>query len=108
MDAKTQYRTDVLSTLNPDCSDVLLNAVLGLVGEAGEFSELLKKARFHGHVYDREKAIKELGDVRYYLELAAYALDISTEEVEARNITKLKVRYPSGFTTNQSANKPND
>jgi hypothetical protein len=40
---------------------------LGLVGEAGEVCDLLKKHFGHGHPLDRQKLIAELGDVAWYL-----------------------------------------
>lgn len=79
---------------------VLTNAAMGLSGEAGEFVDLIKKVMFHGKTIGdvHEQAVKELGDIRWYLELAAYALNVSMEEIEAKNIAKLRARYPQGFT----------
>jgi NTP pyrophosphatase (non-canonical NTP hydrolase) len=89
-----------MTTLNPDLSekDVLINAVMGLCGESGEVIDMVKKHLAQGHGLDREKMIKELGDVAWYLAEAATALDIPLEEIFARNIEKLKSRYPDGFS----------
>lgn len=80
----------------------LLNAALGLAGEAGEFADLVKKHAFQGHELDRDKVVKELGDVRYYLELACITLGITITEVEETNKDKLLKRYPNGFTVEAS------
>ena len=77
----------------------LLTAGVGLNAEAGEFLEIVKKMIFQGKPWDdanREHLIIELGDVIWYAANACMALDISFEEVVARNVTKLEKRYPGG------------
>ena len=100
----TLYRAEMLRTAAPGLTkaDALNIAALGLAGEAGEFVDLIKKHLFHSHPLDRNKAIKELGDVRWYLELAAFAVGVTMEEVEDRNVAKLRERYPNGFSTEAS------
>lgn len=44
----------------------LIGHSLGLVGEAGEVADLVKKWVLHGHELDKPKLIKELGDVLWY------------------------------------------
>lgn len=82
-----------------------LMTALGLCGEAGEFAEIVKKAEFHAHALDPEKAKKELGDVAWYLAAACHALGFSLSDVMAANIEKLKARYPNGFRTEDSRNR---
>jgi len=77
----------------------LLNAAMGLAGEAGEFIEALKKSRFHGHVLDEAALHKELGDVLWYCSLAAAALGATLGEVMQGNLDKLRRRYPNGFSS---------
>lgn len=45
----------------------ILNGCLGLSGEAGEFSDMIKKWIFHQKSLDVEHAKKELGDVMWYV-----------------------------------------
>ena len=99
-----EYQRLAMRTLNPrlDRDEVLLNAVMGLCGETGEFADLVKKHRFQGHPLDREALIKELGDVAWYLAEAACALDAELEDVLQRNIAKLRARYPEGFSEERS------
>lgn len=78
---------------------------LGLGGEAGEVVDLIKKILHHGKELDRDKLILELGDVRWYLEYLAAAIDVTMEEIEQRNIEKLKKRYPEGFSFEASKNR---
>ena len=90
---------------NPDLNETLTNAVLGLNGESGELADDVKKAIFHGKPFDRDHAIKELGDVLWYVAQAATGLDITLEEVARLNVDKLKKRYPEGFSHAASAER---
>lgn len=85
--------------------DCLLNAALGLCGESGEVADLIKKYRFQGHELDTAKLIKELGDVQWYIALAASALGVSLSEIMMRNIEKLRKRYPNGFDPERSIHR---
>lgn len=68
-----------------------LHAVLGLVGEAGELSEILKKDTFKpGHESTREQRLNELGDVFYYLCILAHLDDCTIDELSQMNYEKLK------------------
>ena len=86
-------------TANPllDWSDANMNWALGIAGEAGEYCELIKKRHFHGKGLDLQDAKKELGDVLYYIAMAASNLGIPLDEIAQANITKLLARYPNGF-----------
>jgi len=99
-----EYQQLAMTTLNPalDKRDVLINGVMGLCGEAGEAIDIVKKHLAQGHELDREKLIKELGDVAWYLAETAYALDVPLEDVLQRNIDKLRARYPQGFEAKRS------
>ena len=83
----------------------LLDAVMGLNGEAGEVIDHVKKVCFQGHELDREHLIEELGDTAWYLAVCAEALGVTLEEVLNRNIAKLKARYPDGFDKARSINR---
>ena len=102
-----EYQDLAMRTLNQklDKKDVLINGVMGLCGEAGEAIDIVKKHLAQGHELDKEKLIKELGDVAWYLAETAYALDIDLETVFKLNIEKLKRRYPEGFEKEKSINR---
>lgn len=102
-----EYQRLAMTTLNPELSkkDVLINGVMGLCGEAGEAIDIVKKHLHQGHPLDREKLIKELGDIAWYLAETAYALDAELDAVFEQNINKLKARYPEGFETEKSLNR---
>lgn len=73
-----------------------LYAVLGMVGESGEVAEKFKKLiRDHGgQITEADKAeiVKELGDVLWYVTVAAHTLGSSLEEVAKINNAKLTSR----------------
>jgi NTP pyrophosphatase (non-canonical NTP hydrolase) len=86
----------------------LLNAALGLCGEAGEWADTLKKHVFHDHPLDEAALSKELGDVLWYVALACDALGLELGDVMAENIAKLRRRYPEGFSSERSLHRPAD
>lgn len=102
-----EYQQLAMRSLNKDLSkkDVLINGVMGLCGEAGEAIDIVKKYLAQGHELDKEKLIKELGDVAWYLAETAYALDTDLETVFNLNIEKLKRRYPEGFEKEKSISR---
>ena len=77
----------------------LLTAGVGINAEGGEFLEIIKKMIFQGKPFNsdnREHMIIELGDLMWYVAQACMALEVSFDEVVARNVTKLEKRYPGG------------
>ena len=102
-----EYQKLAMTTLNPalDKKDVLINGVMGLCGESGEVIDIVKKHLAQGHELDKEKIVKELGDVAWYIAEIATVLDVELEDVLVQNIEKLKARYPEGFSTEKSLNR---
>lgn len=102
-----EYQTLAMTTLNPALSqkDILINGVMGLCGEAGEAIDVVKKHLAQGHELDRERLIKELGDVAWYLAETATALNVTLEEVLEGNLQKLRARYPEGFDARRSLHR---
>ena len=82
-------------------------AGLGTAGEAGEVADLIKKILYHDVPLEsvRDKLIKEMGDVYWYLDLLGATLGISTGEVLSKNVEKLKKRHPKGWTPQSQQQK---
>lgn len=92
----------------PEQRDQLAMGALGLSGEAGEVVELVKKHLFHGKPFDREKLVKEIGDVIWYCNWLAHVIGSSLEEVARVNNEKLRQRYPNGFSVEAAAARSSD
>ena len=85
--------------------DFIENGAMGLCGESGEVIDLVKKSMFQGHMLDCDKIAEELGDVLWYAAMLCEGICIDMESVMARNIEKLKKRYPNGFESERSVNR---
>ena len=103
-DGMSTQRLREMIIFNPKIGDAL-NGALGLTGEAGEVSDMIKKWAFHGHELDVDHITKELGDVMWYIHLICTAFDISLDIVMQKNIQKLEARYPEGFDTERSLHR---
>ena len=100
MDFKTYQKKARLTAQYPNLGSNNIYPTLGLVGEAGEVAEKVKKViRDKKGIFDEEskKGIKkELGDVLWYLANLCTEFDFSLEDVALQNIEKLKVRAAKG------------
>lgn len=105
--------SDRLVALDEKGSNIerLLTAAVGINAEGGEFMEIVKKMVFQGKDFNqdnKEHLIIELGDIMWYVAQACIALEVSLDEVVARNVQKLLKRYPEGafdvyFSENRAA-----
>lgn len=92
-----------------DSAATLNAAALGLNGEAGEIADHVKKVMFHGHPLDdatRDKIAREIGDILWYCAMGARGIGMGLAEIARMNVEKLKKRYPDGFSSEQSLNRP--
>ena len=97
-----KFKQHVLKCAKMEDMDLLnnqLHAVLGLVGEAGEFADEVKKAWIYRgeSLSDNYKLVEELGDVLWYVFLCAEVLGVSIENLQTTNVDKLKLKYPEDF-----------
>ena len=101
------YPAIVMQTMNHELSkkDQMLNAAIGLCGEAGEVVDIIKKFFFQGHNLDVDHLFEEVGDVLYYITLLSILLDFNIAEIMYNNMAKLNDRYPSGFSPERSAHR---
>lgn len=93
------YQQDVLKYAPMDaviCDQQLTYGVIGLCGEAGEASEIVKKYEFQGHALDSYHLAIELGDVLWYVAYTAHHIGYPLGKIMAMNQEKLAKRYPDG------------
>lgn len=102
-----EYQRQAMRTANKNlpADEKLLNAVMGMCGEAGEAIDLLKKHRAQGAALDIDRLVKEVGDCLWYIAEFAEASGVSLAEIAQRNIAKLKAHYPEGFSEERSNNR---
>jgi NTP pyrophosphatase (non-canonical NTP hydrolase) len=102
-----EYIAEVLRTYagSSNQNEKLTLSALGLTGEAGEVADHIKKALFSGHSIDNMHLLEELGDVLWYVVLAAHAIDFNLNDVMQYNVQKLRNRYPNGFDPERSINR---
>jgi NTP pyrophosphatase (non-canonical NTP hydrolase) len=84
----------------PDIGNNFVYPTLGLVGEAGEVSEKIKKLiRDDGSIITaskRQQLKEELGDVLWYVSALAVEFHLSLSEIATANIEKLQHRKERG------------
>ncbi len=93
---KQAISTDVYGGQGDIMSIAFINKVLGLVGEAGEVAEKVKKLQRNSEGSmtgkDRDELLKELGDVLWYLSAIAHYLEEPLGKIADNNLSKLKDR----------------
>jgi NTP pyrophosphatase (non-canonical NTP hydrolase) len=86
----------------------ILHAAIGLATEAGEVQDALKKHLFYGKPLDKVNLAEEMGDIFWYMAILADSLDVSFDEIQNKNIAKLKARYGAKFTEAAALNRDLD
>jgi NTP pyrophosphatase (non-canonical NTP hydrolase) len=96
MDCDDYQRAALRTARDKDAPDEFIHLVLGLVGEAGEIAEKVKKLVRDKNSdltqLDRNDMAAEIGDVLWYAAVLANFLDLSLGDVAQRNIDKLADR----------------
>lgn len=96
-----EYQEEARKTaIYPNKDNNFIYPTLGLVGEAGEIAEKIKKViRDDNYIISDEKRIeitKELGDVLWYIANLSKELGIAMDDVATKNLEKLKSRQDRG------------
>lgn len=100
IDFPTYQHFAVETAIYPDVGKNLIYPILGLVGEAGELANKVKKIqRDHDGVLTEEMArdlAAELGDVLWYCAAVAHELDADLGFIAKSNLDKLYGRKLEG------------
>lgn len=83
----------------------MLHAALGCCTESAEFADVVKKWLFYDEQPDLNNAAEELGDMCWYIGIALDVLGTTFEEIQRKNIAKLRVRYPEKFIEEDAVNR---
>jgi NTP pyrophosphatase (non-canonical NTP hydrolase) len=84
---------------------MLVWCATGLIGEAGEVADYIKKGVFHQHDISPEKLKDELGDVMWYIASLCTLAGIDLGDVMEENVKKLEARYPNGYNSFDSIHR---
>lgn len=87
----------------PTAVDRLVHAFMGLATEVGELGTPIKAAAIYNkpllEVPEQVANLREeLGDLLWYVALAANALGMNLDEIAEENIAKLRARYPDRYS----------
>jgi NTP pyrophosphatase (non-canonical NTP hydrolase) len=86
----------------------ILHAVMGMVTEAGELMDAVKRHLIYGKPLDFVNLMEENGDSFWYQSLLARASGFTFEESMERNIAKLFKRFPEKFSEEKALNRDLD
>lgn len=103
-----QYVKDAARTLSTKFQiphEDIIHAIMGISTEAGEMLDQLKKHMFYGKDLDVVNLMEEVGDLMWYVAILSRAMGWRLEAVLAKNIAKLRARYPQKFETEQALNR---
>lgn len=106
MDIKT-YQAEARRTVSPLESELLnsLHFISGIVTEAGELLDILKKNIAYKKPIDYVNMKEEIGDIMWYIINLCDLYNWDLEEIMETNIKKLKIRYPEKFNFENAINR---
>jgi NTP pyrophosphatase (non-canonical NTP hydrolase) len=110
----SEYQTQArVTALYPNAGDDFIYPTLGLVGEAGEFANKIKKLMRDQQVFKpsevsaetKQEVLKELGDVLWYVSCIASEFDVELNDVAQYNLDKLRSRQERGTLNGDGDNR---
>lgn len=84
--------------LTPFVDDGVLHGIIGIGTEATELASLVVESYHEGIPVNRHDVIDECGDILWYVNRALVAAGSSIGEAMAKNIAKLRARFPNQFS----------
>lgn len=101
-----EYQKLAARTINWDLSndEKMYHALHGMSGEIGELHSIYQK-KYQGHDIDYHHAMKELGDILWFIAEYCTCMGWYLEDIMQMNIDKLKDRFPKGFEADKSLHR---
>lgn len=87
----------------PWVDERLQHGMLGIITEAGELGDVVKKHVIYDKPLDRDNIEEEIGDLLWYVACLARAAGASLDKAAVRNLEKLRRRYPNGVFSSVAA-----
>ena len=85
-----------------DVDLVIRHGILGILSEAGEFADILKRMTVYCTPVNEEHIKEELGDLLHYMTYLMNKFGWDLADIMQANMTKLKKRYPKGYSNEDS------
>ena len=88
----------------------LTHVALGIATEGGEFTTVVKRAAIYDKPVGAQEIhhmVEELGDLLWYIALAAEHLSVPLNRIAEGNIEKLRARFPQSYS-NEAAEQRAD
>jgi NTP pyrophosphatase (non-canonical NTP hydrolase) len=100
------YQEQARRTQNPNLTprERAEHATWGLTSEVGEICGIFQKTH-QGHELDRKALRKEVGDALWFIAELCDTFQWDMGCIAEENLVKLRKRYPSGFSVEQSINR---
>ena len=83
----------------------LSHVTRGISTECGEIVDAVKRHLDYDQYLDIENLEEEIGDLLYYVNKLATMYGITLESAAASNQSKLRVRYPDGFSVKSAVER---
>lgn len=87
------------------CSKDMFHALIGSCTESGEQAEALLNAYTGVKPIDMVNVVEEFGDLFWYAAIGCNEAGKTFEQIQDKNIAKLKERYPDKFTEENAINR---
>jgi NTP pyrophosphatase (non-canonical NTP hydrolase) len=100
-----EYQFAILKSADHWVPPRIEHAVMGMVTEAAECMDAIKKTKIYGKPFDKVNILEEVSDSLWYISILLDELGVSYEEVMEMNIAKLTKRYPEKFTEERALNR---
>lgn len=98
MDFKEYQRLAQRTEKTLPLPQALQHGMLGIITEAGELGDTIKKSVIYEKPLDFNNVEEEIGDLLWYIAVVANACGINLEDCAVKNIEKLWKRYPEKYT----------
>lgn len=105
MNALDQYQAEACITAIYPKEANIIYPTLGLVGEAGEVAEKVKKWIRDDITLNKQELAKEIGDVLWYVANLSHDLGYTLSEIANMNIAKLQDRVARGTIRGSGDNR---
>ena len=103
--AVTMQRIPTWLGMTDEQGIAILHSIVGQATEAGELLEMLFESAINGAPFDPVHFAEEIGDCQWYEALGAKATFTTFDEIQRRNIAKLRHRFPNAFTEYDANNR---